>query len=214
MLFPKGFFQDLYCCPPPFFLISPLLFYCSSSTFILSVLFLLDILFAYILNVLPFPGLPSGNLIPFPPFPASMSMLTHPPTHSCIPSLTFPYTGSVPGPRASLPIDVQQDHPLLHMQMEPGVLSSLLFGWCFSPWELWGLCLVDIVVLTMCYNPLQLLLLTPPLGNPCSVQWLAGSICLCVCQALAEPLRRQLYQAPVRKHFLVSATVSGFGVCL
>ena len=36
----------------------------------------------------------------------------------------------------------------------------------------------------------------------------------CICQALAEPLRRQLYQAPVSKHLLASTTVSGFGDCL
>jgi hypothetical protein len=30
----------------------------------------------------------------------------------------------------------------------------------------------------------------------------------------AEPLRRQLYQAPVSKHFLASTIVSGFGVCI
>jgi hypothetical protein len=42
-----------------------------------------------------------------------------------------------------------------------------------------------------------------------------GWLCVCICigQALAEPLRGQLYQAPVSKHFLTSATVSGFGVC-
>ena len=47
------------------------------------------------------------------------------------------------GPRASPPIDAQQGHPLLHMQLEPCVL----LGWWFSPWELWGIWLVDIVVL-------------------------------------------------------------------
>ena len=52
---------------------------------------------------------------------------------------------------------------------------------------------------------------TCTLGTPCSVQWLAASICLCICQALAESLRRQLYQAPVSKHFLASTIVSGFG---
>ena len=46
--------------------------------------------------------------------------------------------------------------------------------------------------------------LVPPLGTPCSVQWLAESINHCICQALAEPLRRQQYQAPVSKHFLAS----------
>jgi hypothetical protein len=60
----------------------------------------------------------------------------------------------------------------------------------------------------------SVLSLTPLLGMPCSVQWLAVSIHLCICQALAEPLRRQLYQAPVSKHFLASTVVSRFGNCI
>jgi hypothetical protein len=72
---------------------------------------------------------------------------------------------------------------------------------------------VHVVVLPMGFQipsaPL-VLSLTPPLGTPCSVQWLAASICLYICQALAEPLRRQLYQAPFSKHFLASTIVSGF----
>jgi hypothetical protein len=40
------------------------------------------------------------------------------------------------------------------------------------------------------------------------------SIHFCISQALAEPLRRQLYQAPVNKLLLASAIVSGFGGCL
>ena len=55
---------------------------------------------------------------------------------------------------------------------------------------------------------------TPPSGTLCSVQWLAASIHFCICQALAEPLRKQPYQAPVSKHFLASAIVSGFGGCI
>jgi hypothetical protein len=43
---------------------------------------------------------------------------------------------------------------------------------------------------------------------------LVESIRLCICQALAEPLRIQLYQAPVNKHFLASTIVSGFGDCI
>jgi hypothetical protein len=56
--------------------------------------------------------------------------------------------------------------------------------------------------------------LTPPLGSLCLVQWLTVRIHICIDQGLAEPLRRQLYQAPVSKHFLASAIVSGFGVCM
>jgi hypothetical protein len=46
----------------------------------------------------------------------------------------------------------------------------------------------------------------------CSIQWLTANIHLCICQALAEPPRRQLYQAPVSKYFLASTTVSRFGI--
>jgi hypothetical protein len=63
---------------------------------------------------------------------------------------------------------------------------------------------VDIVALLMglqTSSAPSVLSLTPPLGTPCSVQWLAVSICLCICQTLAKPLRRQLYQAPVSMHF-------------
>jgi hypothetical protein len=55
---------------------------------------------------------------------------------------------------------------------------------------------------------------TPPSGTPLSVQWLAASICLCICQALADPLRRQPYQAPVSKHFPASTIAPGFGDCI
>ena len=88
-----------------------------------------------------------------PPYPASMRVLLHPPTHSCLMALAFLHTGhqAFTGPRASRPIDAPS---------APSVLS-----------------------------------LTPPLGSMCSVRWLAESLHLCICQAQAEPLRRQLYQA-------------------
>jgi hypothetical protein len=56
--------------------------------------------------------------------------------------------------------------------------------------------------------------LAPLLGILCSIQWMAVSIYFCICQALAESLRRQLYQVPVSQFLLVSAIVSGFGGCL
>jgi hypothetical protein len=77
--------------------------------------------------------------------------------------------------------------------------------------------LVGIVVLPMgLQTPLapSVLSLAPPLGTLCSVQWMAASILLCICQALAEPLRRQLYQALLSKHFLASTIVSAFDDCL
>jgi hypothetical protein len=86
----------------------------------------------------------------------------------------------------------------------------------FSPWEHWGVCLVDIVLLPVGLQTPSVpsvLPLTPPLGFPGSVQWLAANICICIGQALAEHLRGQLYQVPVNKCFLASSIVSGFGVC-
>jgi hypothetical protein len=56
--------------------------------------------------------------------------------------------------------------------------------------------------------------LTPPLGTLHSVQWLAASVHLCICKALAWLLRRLLYQAPVSMHFLAPTIVSGFGNCI
>jgi hypothetical protein len=48
-------------------------------------LFLVDIFFIYISNVIPFPGFPSEN--PYPISPSSVPQ----PTHSCFPVLAFPY---------------------------------------------------------------------------------------------------------------------------
>jgi len=35
------------------------------------------------------------------------------------------------------------------MQLEPWIPPCVLFGWWFSPWEFWGVWLVDIAVLPM-----------------------------------------------------------------
>jgi hypothetical protein len=144
----------------------------------------------------------------FPPPPLPRNSLSHPlcpcfyesahpPTHFCLPTFTFTTLGhqTFTGLRASSPTDVQQAHPLLHMWLEPWVPPCVLLGWWFSPWELWGIWLVDIVVLPMGLqtpSTPSVLYLTPPLGTPCSVQWFSEKIHLCVCQTLTEPLRRQL----------------------
>jgi hypothetical protein len=38
---------------------------------------------------------------------------------------------------------------LLHMWLEPWVPPCVLFGWWFSPWELWRVWLVNVVFLPM-----------------------------------------------------------------
>jgi hypothetical protein len=77
--------------------------------------------------------------------------------------------------------------------------------------------LVDIVVPPVGLqtpSATWVLSLAPPLGTLCSVQWLAASIHSCICQALPEPLRRQLYQVPISINLLASTIVSGFGDCI
>jgi hypothetical protein len=91
----------------------------------------------------------------------------------------------------------------------------MCFLWLlFSPRELW---LVHIVVPSMGLQTPSapwVLSLAPSLGTLCFVQWMAVSIHFCICQALAEPLRRQLYQGPVSKLLLAFTIVSGFGDCI
>jgi hypothetical protein len=81
-------------------------------------------------------------------------------------------------------------------------------GWWFSPWELWLVQLVDIVLPKGLQSPSapSVLPLALSFGFAGLVQWLAVSICICIGQVLAEPLREQPYQAPVSKCFLTSAT--------
>lgn len=90
------------------------------------------------------------------------------------------------------------------------------FGWWFSPLELWEVWLVNNVVLPIWLqspSAHSALPLTFPLGSLGSVQWLAVSICMCISQGLAEPLRNQPYKTPIWKHILASAIVLGYGVC-
>ena len=146
-------------------------------------------------------------LSPFPVSPpetpsfshSSVKVLPSPPIPPSSP-LHFPILGcsAFTGPRASSFIDVLQGHPLVHMWLEPWVPPCVLFGWCFSSWEIWGVWFVDIIVLPMGLvtpSVSSFLSLTPLLGTVLSVLWLTVSIHLSICHALAEPIRRQLCQA-------------------
>ena len=46
--------------------------------------------FNYISNIFPFPGLPFRNPLSHPPFPCLYEGAP-PPTHSCLPAMTFTY---------------------------------------------------------------------------------------------------------------------------
>jgi hypothetical protein len=122
----------------------------------------------------------SWFLLQNPPIPSSLPLLLWgcSPTH--LPAPTFlPWHSPTLGhwtftrPRAASPIDFQQGHPLLHTWLEPWIPPYVLFGsWFSSPWELWGVWLVDIIVLPMGLqtpSAPSVLSLTPPLGTLCSV---------------------------------------------
>jgi hypothetical protein len=69
--------------------------------------------------------------LPLPP--------AHQPTHSYFLVLALPYSGasSTHRTKSLSSIDHQQGHLLLHMWVETWVPPCVLFGWWFSPWELW-----------------------------------------------------------------------------
>jgi hypothetical protein len=92
-----------------------------------------------------------------------------PPTPHSLPWLSLILGhGAFTGPRASLPIDAKQGHPLLHMQLEPWVIHDHSLVRDVVPGSSGGVWLVDIVVLPIgLQNPSapSVLSLTPPLGS-------------------------------------------------
>jgi hypothetical protein len=160
-----------------------------------------------------FPSFPSTSPLP----PVSVRVLPHLPTHSCLSTLAFPYAGS-------WRLHSTKRLPSQWCQIRPSSATyaagamdppCVLLGWWFSPWELWGVRLVDIGVLPMGLqtpSAPSVLPLTPLLWSPFLVIWLAASIHICIGPALAE-LRVHLYQAPFSKCFLASTIMSVFGVC-
>jgi len=99
------------------------------------------------------------------------------------------------------------------MQLETPVCPCAVFRKCFSPAEIWFVTPVVLPGLQGTSAPL-ILSLSSPKGTLFSVQWLAASISLGVCHDLGEPLRGQLYQAPVSMHLLASAMLFRFGGCM
>jgi hypothetical protein len=166
--------------------------------FFFSFLFIRYFLYLH-LKCYPFPGFPSKN---------PLSLLTNPPTPaSCL------------GIPLHWGIEPSQDQgPLLPLMLNKAILCyicswnhgsfhvfSLVSG--LVPGSSGGYWLVHIVVPPMGLQTPSapwVLSLAPSLGTLCSIQWMAVSIHLCICEALAEPLRRQLYQAPVSKHLLAN----------
>ena len=151
---------------------------------------LCDNIFIYISNNSPFLVSPQKLPIPLP-----LPVLLCAPTHSHFPTLACGYTGALNLHRTK---DLSSHWCLTRPSSAIYALEPWdpLFCWWLSPWVLWEVWFVHIVVLPIRLqtpsNP-SVLPLTPPLGTLWSVWWLAVSISLCSCQALKEPLRRKSY---------------------
>jgi hypothetical protein len=165
-------------------------------------------------------------------FPSEPPPPSHPPSPDdmrVLPLPTHPFPLPYPSISLHRAIEPSKDQwPLLPLMPYKAILCYICgwnhgslhvysFCWWSSPWELLG----GLVGSYCCYsygaaNTFSSFSpsLIPLLETLCSFQWLAVIIHLCICQILAEPLRRQLYQAPVSKHFLASTMVSGFGNCM
>jgi hypothetical protein len=142
----------------------------------------------------PFPVFPPETpyLILTPP--ASMRVFTHPllPPHPAIPLHWGIEPSQDQGPLLSLMTDMVILCYICDWSHGSLYVYSLVSG--LVPGSYGGVWLVHIVVpLIELQLPLAPSVLSPLLGTPCSVQWLGASICLYICQAQAEPLRRQPY---------------------
>jgi hypothetical protein len=164
--------------------------------------------FIYISNVIPFPGFPFRNPLSHPPSYCLYEGAPPPiPTFSLWHSFSMGHRTPL-DQRAAPPNDVQQGHLLPHMRPGLWIPGCVLWLVGLAPGSSGGG--VDIVLpmgLQASSGP-SVLSLTPTLGS------LAASICLCICQALAEPLRRQPYQASISKHFPASGIESRSGDCI
>jgi hypothetical protein len=132
--------------------------------------FLLNNFFIYISNYILFSCFFLGKPLSHPLFPCVYECVP-PPTQFPPPHLDIPLP-CLSQDKGPPPMNVQQGHPLLLMQLGPWVPPCVLFSWWFSPCEFWGVWLFHIFVLPMGLQtpsaPLALSL-TPPLGTPCHV---------------------------------------------
>jgi hypothetical protein len=117
-------------------------------------LYLLDILYIYISNFIPFPNTPFRHPLSHPSSFCFCELVPHPPTHSCSLPSHFPTLGhgDFTGPR-----------PLLPLMLNHAILCYI-YDWSHGSLPV----LVGIVVLPVGLQTLSapsVLSLTPPLGT-------------------------------------------------
>ena len=152
--------------------------------------------------------------MPFPQFPYPLpASLAH---SLLLPCSGIPLYWGIKPSQGQGPVLSLTSHKaiLYYMHLKPWVPPCVLFGWWFSPWELWRYWLVHIVV-----PPMELQIPSAPfssssIGDPVLSSVDGFEFHFCFCKALPEPLMRQVYQAPVNKHLLASTILSGFGNCI
>ena len=87
------------------------------------------------------------------------------------------------------------------MNLESWLPPYILFGWWFSVWGAlggpvgWDCSSYGVAIPFSSFSPSLAL----PLESSGSVRWLAVSICICIGQVLAEPLRGQPYNEPCHR---------------
>ena len=138
--------------------------------------------------------------------------LTHQTTPAYLPSHS-PTLGhwTFTGAKASSLIDTQHSHILLHIWLEPCIPRNVLLGLWYILWGLVGWYCCSSYGVANAFNSFSPFSKSS-IGDPVISSMV--SIHLWICQALAEPLRRQLYQASVSMHFLASTIVPWFGDCI
>ena len=145
-------------------------------------------------------------LYPISTLPASMRVLTHPPDHSFLPDLAFPYTRAMNSLRPKDLSSFSASYVTSNMGSSMCILCLVVYFLGAS--GLGG----GSLVCSHCYslygaeNPSAPWITSPipPSENPKLVQWLAVSIYLCISQVQEQSFWRQPYQVNISKHFPAS----------
>jgi hypothetical protein len=148
----------------------------------------------------PFQVSPLETALAHPPSPASMKVLPHPSIYSCLPALTFPYTAALnplrPKGHSSQCCPTRPSSATyLAKYMGPSMCIILLVVQSPVIPEVWPVDTVAPHMGLQTPTPPSAPSLIPPSGSLCSVHWLAESIHLCLCQAMAKAFMTQPYQA-------------------
>ena len=146
----------------------------SSSTILYHTFFLFFFLIGYFMYLhfkfYPLSWFPFWNPLLSFSLPLLLRRGVPSPTHSLLPPCPGIrlYWGIEPSQDQGPPIDARQCRPLYIFGWSHGFPPCVLFGWWLSLWELWGVWLVDFVVLPMGLetpSAPSVLSLTPPLGT-------------------------------------------------